>query len=556
MLPLLLLPIRASAADLSLEAMGRYRGYWGDIDGFAMQEQLFQEQLRAELDTILVRRAIGALNVGFALDHTQTIGPDSTSRLLALQYHADLDLDPGGTFPIRLFASRQITGTSQSLFPGYRVQSDTFGYRAAIRPEGLPRLESSAIVQHRVTENQDVLRDERLSIINGTLAHNDNRLMAFATVEVRRDADPSVDRRRDINEADAYLEYRLDRATSVVGRGRTRRFVSVVDGVPTTVDVNNSEATFLTRPSKKLTGLVYYRVAEQTTDQLRTGDATVGTTWTWYPTREISGAAQVGVGDSWTGDRQTLSSTFGEFANVSANHTRWGKNGGWQIFGQTGVASLGTPTANGAALERPVAFEGVQGGGAAGAIVRRALGPVVLGGGGNVGRQWDTSPRAQSYVAWGWLAEVSTRSWQLFQLQFQATEAVIDQRALDVGDSDRLLARGLVTLRPDVRFDVSYGLNAFRNVLDDEESSGLGHSFGLRAVPLERVQIIGVYQHNEADTGSRIETDRAELQARFRLPICDASARLQRLRTEVGANVTTETIAWVELSRAFDWRLR
>lgn len=542
-----LLSSTARGADLSLGALAGYRGWYDQIEGLSLNQHLFEQSLRAELDTALVRRSLAAWNVGLALDHTMTLGAADQSRVLGLRYDSELRIWEDGELPVRLFAARQITGAEQSLFPGYRVASDTWGYQAALRPPGLPRLQTLGLFQRRVTENLEVVRDDRSSILNGTLLHNDNRLLAFAEVERRRNDDPVTDDRRGVTEADGFLEYRLDRRTSMVGRARARRYLSVVGNQPYLVDTVASDATLTTRPSRKVTGVTFYRVNDQTLPEQRTGDATVASTWTWTPTDEWSGSAQGGFADSWQDDATGERSLLGQYANLSANHAHWRKGGGWQWFGQTGAANV---------LAGP-ALGGVQAGAATGGVLRKGVGPVQLSGGANVGRQIDTSPQDLSYVLWGWLGEVQSRSFHGFQVQGQATESVIAQDDPEGGDSDRVRITGLVAFRPEVQLDLSYGLNVYRDVLDEQLSSGLGHSLTARAVPTERLQLLALYQFlvSDAPTLPRYATHRVDGTILLHLPVFDVSARASRLVSLGPYTPVKSSLVWVELVRDFGWHL-
>ncbi|MEQ1568562.1 MAG: hypothetical protein ABMA64_23190 [Myxococcota bacterium] len=539
--------LTADAADLSLGALAGYRGWFDEIDGLSMQEHLFEQSLRAELDTALVNRSLAAWNLGFALDHTLTVGPGDRARVLGLRYDTAVELGADSVLPVRLFASRQLTGAEQSLYPGYSVRSNTWGYEAKLAPEGLPRLSTLGLFQRRRTENLDVVRDERTSIVSGNLLHNDNRLLALAEVERRRDEDPITDDRRDVTEADAFLEYRLDPRTSMVGRARSRRYDSLVGGQPYVVDTLTSDASITTRPSRKVSGVTFYRVVDQTLPDQRTGDAAVGTTWTWYPTDELSGVAQVGLGDAWTTDAGGSRSMLGQYLNLSANHTRWRKTGGWQLFAQSGAASL---------LAGP-ALGGVQAGAGAGGVLRRAVGPVMVSGGADVARQLDTSAQGLSYLSWGWLAEAQSNPVPGVQLQVQVTEGVVEQQVLELGNSDRLRVTGLVSVRPERQLDLGYGLNLYHDVLDDQRSDGVGHSVTLRAVPTERVQLFGLVQVTSATTSdlAPYQTRRADATVLFHLPIADASARVSRVRSGGPVPPVTQTVVWFELSRDFRWRL-
>lgn len=108
---LALLVAPAHSAEVGLGVVGGYRGYFDEVEGAALREQLFEEGLRAELDTALINRALAAWNVGFALDHTMTVGPGARTRVLGYRYNTDLQLWEDGLLPVRLFGSRQRTST-------------------------------------------------------------------------------------------------------------------------------------------------------------------------------------------------------------------------------------------------------------------------------------------------------------------------------------------------------------------------------------------------------------------------------------------------------------
>jgi hypothetical protein len=129
---------------------------------------------------------------------------------------------------------------------------------------------------------------------------------------------------------------------------------------------------------------------------------------------------------------------------------------------------------------------------------------------------------------------------------------------LDIGDSNRLSVRGLAVFRPAARVDLSYGLSVYRDVLDEQESSGVGHGVSLRVDPWDRLQLLGLYQYRTAEAVGLpgAQTQRAEGVAQLHLPLFDLITRLSTVRTTVNETQVTETIGWLEVGRAFDWRLR
>ena len=527
-------------ADVQLGALGGYRGTFDRVGAQAFEEHFFEQSLRAQIDAALVDRALAAWHVGFALDHTLTLGPDRT-RVLGYQYDAAVQLWEDGDLPLRLFAARQTTTAERSLIPGFQVSSDTYGYEAGIRPPGLPRIESLGVFQRRRTANLGQIVDERSSVISGHLMHNDNRLLAIAGIEQRRNEDRVADDRRDISEADAFVEYRLDQANSLVARARARRYASNVADASFLLDTFTSDARFTTRPNRRLIGNTFYRITEQAGPDHRSGNGSVGTAWTWYPTETLSGVAQAGIGNTWLGDDGFL----GQYANVSANYATWQPTGGYQLFAQTGVASVMDDSDG-----------GVQGGAGGGGVVRRVVGPLQAAVGADVGRQLDSSDRAQSFVRYGWLAEVSTQRVAGLQLQLQLTQGVIDQRLVEEGDSDRFLATGLVAFRPEGRLDVVYGLNVYRDVLDEVASSGTSHAVTARIVASERLQLLGLYQYAVANATDldALWSHRVDSTVQCRLPFATASGRLSHLLSGGRVTPARNTIVWVELARDFQWR--
>lgn len=553
----MLLPLASVAAALgqdvtalALEGTAAYRGYTQRTPWSRSVEHLLEERLYAAVDSYLVERALAAWHVGFALDHTRTWGSGADAGILGYEYDARLDFWEDGTLPIELFAGRQIANSAVTGYPGFRTQSEVFGYSGALRPVSLPQIRSTGYVQNRDSWGGLGREQRRTSVIDGEVSHNDNRLVAVADVAYREDSELITAQERRLTDADVFANYHLEPTMWVTARGRARQHVSRVGGDVVGVENLQSSASLSWQPRDRLGGMSSVSANRASTGPgTFTADANLSQRLNYRFGDHLYLSSQGGLSQSQleTVDEQAV--FVGEFANHRTGWIQDHRAGGYRLEHQVGVAAL---------HELGVGW-GAQSGtiGNGWAYFQVPGTPLQVTGGVSGGRQWDSSPRDLDYVSWGWEAGIHVLQSHGPSVLVALREDAIDQLSAEEGDSDRFALQSSMGWRLTRDLQLKYGLGAHRDLLDDEFSSGFTHT-GSAGVALPASLHAGaLYQYSVGNSSalSSLVSHRIDGSVEQQTGIVAVRGRVTWIHLQGRVPTSSEAVFWVEVSRRLGWAL-
>lgn len=546
---LLAVPDRAHAQDrgVTLDVIGGYRGYGYESEWVDDREALFEQSFQAALDSYFIDRAVSTYHLGFALDHRTAIDNNGDARdAMGYRYDARLSLWPRGDVPITLWANRQIFDAYQSTVAGVRSTSTSYGYSAAVDTgEYTPRIQSSGYLQDLEMVQGDQVELRRNYDIRNSLMHVRNRLVVRGHLDRRRQVYFTDDRARDQTTGEVYADYRITPTTSVNGRARSTSYQAIQNGEVVDLDMQFSDARFRWRPTEKVLGTTYYRSRRSAYDGTYAGENAAGTSWSWRASDLLNTNLVAGVDDAWLETPEEYSRFYGQHVNTSAQISAGGRGGSVRLQSQGGLAGI----------QEVGGGSGVQAGTGVDAQANKVIAShlVRVGVGGGMERQWDSSPRDLDYMAYHWSTTLGTRQFAGISLGLHTSERVVRQLSADEGSSDRFQTTGTARARFSPRVYGSYGLNVYRDVLDEEYINGLAHTLQIDLTPMNHFLITGAYHYSVYDQADleALWTHRAEATAIWKMRVVNIQARY--IRTLSGGRVpdVRSDYVWVELSRRF-----
>lgn len=548
-----ILPPPAEAQEIHLDTIGRYRGFWQTVEPGepGRSDQAFSETLATAFDGVIVERAVASYHLGFALTNDMMVSEHGRSNQFGFTYDLRADVTPRGPTPVSAYARRQSLGYAQGAGPGYRMQTELAGYSAGLMPRGLPALYSTGFTETRRTESGDQVRVERLSEVMGRLAHQQGRLVAMGDVGVRRATDLTGGSQRDVAQGDVYADYRVKKDVKVVARSRVRSVDAAFQGDHVLVGTENSEIAVDWRPGPKTATRFQYRLDRSRTLADSMSSSSASARLLWFPSDGTAAVAETGVGGTWyrPGDLAVDTTTyFAEYARVSGD---WNRPGDFplRLAGTGGVAVVSEPGA-GVGVQDGVSVNGSAGG-------RFAGGRILVTANASLARQWDTSTQDANYIAGGGVVSVIARGLGPVDLQCLAVTNTVHAMSSGASSSDRFRASGQFTWHPSSQVNGGAGVTLYRDVLDEEFSSGAGYSAYMRATPIQRLQFEGRISSRVLDTTILDDTVYTELNARgtYRFVGFDVSGRVEHSRAGDVSKPARTTVVWAEVSRRFAWDL-
>lgn len=539
----------ADGTEIDFDASGRYRGYTFDAEWSQYQEHLLEESLRIAYRSFIVERALASYNVGLSLGMADQFVGGSHDRYFQLDGEVGTEIWRGGLVPITLWARRNTMDVSRDAVPSQHVYQDSAGYTAAFVPKVGPRIRTHGYTSNTYLDGPEGSTFGRQSEIGGDLTHHSQRLSTRAEASRQVVTGDLTGQERIVDTARVDADYQIVDSVNVVARGLSRGFRFSTASGETESAADDADVLVRWTPSERLLGAVRSRVSRYDFAGRSTASTDVSASFGAPHPDPFGLVGTVGAERSSYEDEEGEHAFVGEYVQTEGTYRAAGPNGLLLAETQGGVAhfaeeGVGAGIQEGAALRLWGSRE------VAGRMLRVA-------GGGNLGRQWDSSPRALDYLRYGWEAELDSRPARGVAIHVRANRLVHAQLSQDVGDLDLFQVYGTARLQVARTVRVDYGLTQSWQTMDGAYGASIGHSLRANVRLSETLtwSASGLRFLYEDDASDPWWWTRAETELRLE----DRTTTLAgRVAVDLATGDTARTSGlffWVEFTRRFRWTL-